>query len=787
MVATLAARFAHAGDQAPTQGDFGGAGLWQTPTARMADAGELAFSVSRVEPYARYNFTAQPLSWLEGSFRYTRFDDDAAPFADGQRSNSAKAFDAKIRLSRESRYMPEVAVGARDIAGRRYFSSEYLVANKRFGPVDASLGLAWGYLGARGNLSNPLSALDDRFDHRPSRGGVSDLRYQFDRPRYFHGRAAVFGGVAYRPAGQPWEVKVEYDGNDYRHEPGPRRIKQSSPFNVGVVYRPNRHLDLSLGLQRGNTASFALTLHTNAARLAEPLKAPLKTKDPPPVARRYDYAPAVPVMTTADSAPIADAPAAAASAAGAAATTVTLRASGTLVDAGAASPLPPAAPFMDLAPPIAVGHAGATPHAGLPQTAAATPTPATQAWPEPTAPEQVDWEQVSRELYDNAGVRVSKISRRGSELFVTGEQTRYRHSAQGLGRTARILDNRLDGSVDWYTLVSTRAGMAVVETSVQRERFSELLDGEADLKSFRLGVERNRPQARREELLYRAPLDRYSGGLGLSLGHELGAPDTAALYKLGMAYDADYRFASNLWLSGRIEALIADNYDRYDGGAATNLPRVRSDVREYVTSSRVTMPQLQLTAAGSLGADWYGMAYVGMLESMYGGAGVETLYRPFGQRWAIGADVNWVRQRSFDQDFSFRRYRTVTGHVSAYIDTGYQDVTVKLSAGRYLARDWGATVDVSRQFNNGVRMGAYATFTEYSPRRPGDGGFDRGLYLSVPFDLARRSSSRSRADFAWSPGIRDNGARLNKRYGLYSLTEDRDRASFSGNLHRIVE
>ncbi|MGN7916595.1 YjbH domain-containing protein [Lysobacter sp. 22409] len=778
----MAARFAHAGDQAPTQGDFGGAGLWQTPTARMADEGELALSVSRVEPYSRYNFTAQPLSWLEGSFRYTRFDNDAAPVADGGRSNSAKAFDAKIRLSRESRYLPEVAVGARDIAGKRYFSSEYVVANKRFGPVDASLGVAWGNLGARGNLANPLSALDDRFDHRPSRSGFSDARYQFDRPRYFHGRAAVFGGVAYRPAGKPWEVKVEYDGNDYRHEPGPLRIKQSSPFNVGVVYRPNRHLDLSLGLQRGNTASFALTLHTNAARLAEPIKA----KDPPPVARRYDDAPAIPTMAATPAAASVHVPAASATAAAGPAAPTALVSGAIAATSAASPPLPQAAPSPGLAPLTAISEAGVTPQTGLPPIAT-TPASTTQTWPEPAAPEQVDWEQVSRELYDNAGVRVSKISRRGSELFVTGEQTRYRHSAKGLGRTARILDNQVDGSVDWYTLVSTRAGMEVVETSVQRERFGELLDGEADLKTFRLGVERNRPQARREELLYRAPLDRYDGGFGLSVGHELGAPDTAALYKIGMAYDADYRFASNLWLSGRIEALIADNYDRYDGGPVTALPRVRSDVREYVTSSRVTMPQLQLTAAGSLGADWYGMAYVGMLESMYGGAGAETLYRPFGQRWAIGADVNWVRQRSFDQDFSFRRYRTVTGHVSAYIDTGYKDISLKVSAGRYLARDWGATVDVSRQFNNGVRMGAYATFTEYSPRQPGDGGFDRGLYLSVPFDLARQRSSRSRADFAWSPGIRDNGARLNKRYGLYSLTEDRDRASFSGNLHGIVE
>ena len=56
---------------APTQSDWGGAGLLQTPTARMADEGEVAFTASQVTPYTRYNFTLQPLPWLEGIIRYT--------------------------------------------------------------------------------------------------------------------------------------------------------------------------------------------------------------------------------------------------------------------------------------------------------------------------------------------------------------------------------------------------------------------------------------------------------------------------------------------------------------------------------------------------------------------------------------------------------------------------------------------------------------------------------------------------------------------------------------------
>ncbi|KAF1017371.1 MAG: hypothetical protein GAK31_00636 [Stenotrophomonas maltophilia] len=54
----------------PTASDWGGIGLLQTPTARMADEGELAFTASHTSPYSRYNVVLQPLPWLEGASRY---------------------------------------------------------------------------------------------------------------------------------------------------------------------------------------------------------------------------------------------------------------------------------------------------------------------------------------------------------------------------------------------------------------------------------------------------------------------------------------------------------------------------------------------------------------------------------------------------------------------------------------------------------------------------------------------------------------------------------------------
>lgn len=681
---------AYAGN-APTQGDFGGVGLWQTPTARMAEEGELAFTASHVQPYDRYNFSLQPLPWLEGSFRYTAVSNRlyGQTSLSGHQSYKDKSIDVKVRLWKESRYLPDLSVGARDVGGTGLFSGEYVVLNKRLGPVDASLGMGWGYVGGRGDIRNPFSIFGSDFDHRPTPIGTVNHAGKFGNS-YLHGPAALFGGIAYQT---PWHwlvLKAEYDGNDYRHEPLHNNQRQSSSVNIGAVVRPTRNLDLSVALERGNTVMVGLTFHTNAAEGA----GPAKLLDPP---------------------------------------------------------APPRGTSADL------------------------------------APEQVDWAEVSRTLRLNAGIEVSSITRRGSELVVAGEQQRYAYPAKAMGRAARVLDNQLGPAIDWYTVVSQQEGLATLETSMHRQRFDELLDHDMTLDDFRGSVETNAPTPRSEEVLYRAPVKRVNQSFALGYGQNLGGPDAFLLYQISATYNIDYHFSRNFWWSGVANADLIDNYDKFRYDAPSDLPRVRTDIRKYVTSATITMPVFQLTGTRALGSDLYGMAYGGMLESMYGGVGGELLYRPFGERWAIGTDVNWVKQRGYDQDFSFRRYHVVTGFVTGYVDLGYKDVTVALSAGRYLAGDWGATLDVSREFRNGVRMGAYATFTNADGKQYGEGGFDKGVYISIPFDLMLPRSTVNRAGILWQPLLRDGGAQLNRRYSLYTLTEDRDGDNFNDNLQQITQ
>lgn len=66
----------------------------------------------------------------------------------------------------ESYWLPQVAVGARDIGGTGLFDAEYLVASKAWWPFDFTLGLGWGYLGTSGNVKNPLCSASDKYCYR---------------------------------------------------------------------------------------------------------------------------------------------------------------------------------------------------------------------------------------------------------------------------------------------------------------------------------------------------------------------------------------------------------------------------------------------------------------------------------------------------------------------------------------------------------------------------------------------------------------------------------------------
>ena len=272
--------------------------------------------------------------------------------------------------------------------------------------------------------------------------------------------------------------------------------------------------------------------------------------------------------------------------------------------------------------------------------------------------------------------------------------------------------------------------------------------------------------------MHEEPTEKFTNKFALGFRQVLGGAD-GFLYQFVLANDTRINFTDNTWLEGRLAYRLIDNFEKFKQVGVSKLPQVRTNLREYAVTSDFTIPNFALKHMGKLADGHYYGVYGGLLEQMFAGAGGEYLYRPMNSRFAVGVDVNKVKQRAFEQDLDFRDYTVNTGHITAYVDTGFEDILATVSVGQYLAGDKGVTVDLSRVFDNGVKIGAYATKTNVSAEDFGEGSFDKGIYLRVPFDALFTSTVPGDASFNWVQVTRDGGAKLRRALSLFEETSTR--------------
>ena len=241
-------------------------------------------------------------------------------------------------------------------------------------------------------------------------------------------------------------------------------------------------------------------------------------------------------------------------------------------------------------------------------------------------------------------------------------------------------------------------------------------------------------------------------------------------YQLEALIHTEFSIKKGLYLTTDFGINITNNYEDYDWHRADGkLHHVRQNRRLYLTEGESGLRRMALDYNYSITENLLGRFSVGYLEWMYGGLGGEFLYIPDHKNWAIGVDAYWVKQRDFDQKFSFQDYDTVTGFISFYYDLPFYNLRLKTSGGRFLAEDKGVHIDLSRRFNNGSRVGAIIALTDCDSECVGEGSFNKWIYFSLPMDpFYTRSNTRGKANYAWSPLTKDAGQKVEPG-SLYNL------------------
>ena len=419
---------------------------------------------------------------------------------------------------------------------------------------------------------------------------------------------------------------------------------------------------------------------------------------------------------------------------------------------------PPAASGRDPAPPPVVPRG---PHEtgdlGWPEQVAPGAAPE-------TAPETAPWSGASPRALAGQGLRLHGMARSGAALRLEIENETYRREAQAIGRTARLLTGLAPPEVETFVIVPVINGMAGAGVRLARGDLEAL---EHALQNTWLSYRRaGIGPARRTAPAAPGRYPRFDWQLKPYITPSLFDPDDPVRADAGAELSARFEPAPGLEFSGTLRKKVVGNLDESTRQSTSVLPRVRSDFNIYDREGDPAIIDLVGSYYFQPRDDLYGRVSAGYLERMFGGVSGELLWKPVDSRLALGVEVNQVRQRDFDQLWGFQDYDVATGHVSAYWDMsgGYH---TRVDAGRYLAGDWGATLTVEREFENGWKIGAFATLTDVSADEFGEGSFDKGLRITIPIGWISGEPTQEAYTTTIRPVTRDGGARLEMRGRLY--------------------
>ena len=362
----------------------------------------------------------------------------------------------------------------------------------------------------------------------------------------------------------------------------------------------------------------------------------------------------------------------------------------------------------------------------------------------------------------NAGFVTHRIIFNGNELAAEISQARFLETSKYIDLASRILANNALQNIETVTVINIDQGIETFRSSVPREDL-RIAVSRGPLPEELLEINNFEPYTdetiiRDNDYLYPNFYWELKPNLQSTIQHQ----KKFFFWQLEALLQTQYSIKKGLYLNTDIGTGIVGNFDEYtyhvpDG----QLHHVRQDRRLYLTNGETGIRRMALDYLVDLSPNLKGKLSAGILEWMYGGFGGEVIYMPTDKRWAIGLDAFWVKQREFDQRFSFRDYETVTGHLTYYRDIPFYDTRLKVSVGKFLGKDIGTMIDFSRRFKTGARVGAFAALTDCNPACVGEGSFHKGIYFEIPMDLYFiESTTRNKTGYSWSPLTKDAGAKL---------------------------
>ena len=381
-----------------------------------------------------------------------------------------------------------------------------------------------------------------------------------------------------------------------------------------------------------------------------------------------------------------------------------------------------------------------------------------------------------------------EITRAKATVFVT--PTKFREHARNVGRASRVVASYAPASVEEIEVVTMNAGLETARVSIMRQDLEAAVLRKGSPEEIWSHATISGPQpsppfgkSRPDDVTVVNNPRRYptlSWDVRPALRSHIGGPDGLYLYQVWMAFTASAELYRGVLFTSTFGKNVVSTLDEITLESDSLLPHVRSDLKRYnEEGADGNIVRLQTEYLFQPAENWFARASAGLFETMFGGVGGEIMYRPYGSRLALSIDANRVQQRDYDQRLDFLDYKVTTGHLNIYYKMPFMGLLGEIHAGQFLAGDRGAQFAVVREFKSGIAVGAWATFTNVSAEQFGEGSFDKGLYMRIPFEAFLATSTLRGGSLSFRPLTRDGGQLLLMQHRLYGIVE-------GGNVDHVM-
>jgi len=397
-------------------------------------------------------------------------------------------------------------------------------------------------------------------------------------------------------------------------------------------------------------------------------------------------------------------------------------------------------------------------------------------------------EKIHAAIHEAGFVNVSVYTEEGT-LSAEFTNNQYLSNQKAVGRVLRILLLHAPSDAKKLQAIEKRKGIPIVKVAVKPSVFEAYLMGDVPEELFERLIEvettTEEPDLNNPEVVHTGGEDsRFGYGVKPEFQSYLNDPSGFFKFRVGIKPWG----VANLWKGG--EAYARFDVPFYSNIESTNVSppdTVREDSWKYLGRD-YTFSNLLFDQAIQFTDRTFGRVSFGYLEYMYAGASGEVLHFFGDGSVAVGLQADWVRKREPGSTMALKDLDFYDLLANAYFRVPKLDVTLQTQYGRFMAGDVGWLFTGTREYDTGIIIGGWWSFTDTDDLQGFSRGYDsKGVFITLPASIFLPHDSPIRYNYSFAPWTRDSAQTPYHWQTLFDLASDLMPGRFKAKLSDIKQ